>query len=464
MIEAADIHQPETPESSEAKGCSLQQLVSGHGRKHKTVLADPPTTRAKPRWLARAGTMIDGPRPWIMVCPRSDSHACRTVPDGVWAEAVRRFPGTTFWLGRHKAPKGFVDLQCRHLDNIIRYISVSDLFVSVDTGPAHIAIALGIPSIIIGQSSDPELHFSDQRDFITIKPPLDCLNCQHSICPINKDHPPCQNIAPEVIAAAVNKRIEWTDKMRVSAVVAIYRPKMEMLNRCLLSLIPQVDEIIVVSDQAGVVPSGAMENQKIRYVRSWQNNVGYGRKINYAARHTSGGWLIFVNDDAELHPNCVKNMLVEGVPDVAAVTPLLRYDNQRIQYAGKHREPGVRGWGHIDHNSLDHTYKTATEMENMTGAVFLVRRNAYFNVGGHNENYFTYCEDDDLCLKLRRDGWRLVFTPHATGTHSEHQSTEKTPGIIDIMHASNKIFEKDWGDYLTYNAQRIPGTFDYLSK
>lgn len=294
---------------------------------------------------------------------------------------------------------------------------------------------------------------------------LHCLNCQKSICPVDAQSPPCQNITPEAIAEAANKKLDGLAKHQVSAVVAIYRPETFILNRCLTALIPQVSEIIVVRDMAGVVPAGAMTHPKIRYVTSWQDDIGYGRKANYGARHTNGEFILFCNDDVELSLDAVRHMMVEMVPDVGIVSCLLRYrDDGTIQHAGKTREPNVRGWGHIDHRKKDFTFKQAVELENVTGAVMLFRRKAFYECGGFDEDIYLYTEDDLICCDARRLGWRIVYTPHATGIHDEHKSTERTPKIVDIMHQSNRIFEKKYGKYFDWNATRIPGNFDYLKQ
>lgn len=399
------------------------------------------------------------PKPWVFTCPRSDSHACRTVRDETWSRAAIKINGTMFWIGRHNAPPNFVDLQCRNIDDITKFLSLADLMVTVDTGPMHIASALGVPIVAITQASSPELHLSDKNDFLTISANLHCLNCQHSICPLDKINPPCQNITPESIAEACNRKLDGMAKHWVSAVVAIYKPDAIVLNRCLNALLPQVQEIIVASDMAGIVPPGAMQHRKIRYVKSWQSDIGYGRKANYGARHTNGEWILLCNDDVELAPDAVERMMVEGVPDVGIVSCLLRYRDGSIQHAGKTRRPHVRGWEHIDHRQREGTFKSATELENVCGAVMLTRRETFYKVGGFDEDFYLYTEDDAYCLAVREAGWRIVYTPHATGIHDEHLSTEKTPKIVDIMHASNRIFERKWGWYLDHNATRIPGNF-----
>lgn len=402
-------------------------------------------------------------KPWVFICPRSDSHNTRTVPDHIWKRAAPQIRGTKFWLGRNECPAGIVDLKVRTVEDVLLNLSVADVLVTPDTGPMHIAAALSIPVVAIEQSSSPELHLSDQRDFVVIKPTLDCLNCQQYTCPLDKETPPCQSIDPGLIASAVNARLGAKYEDKVSAVVAIYKPKVEILNRGLRALIPQVEEIIVCSDQAGEVPVGALQHPKIRYVKSRERDIGYGRKANYGARHTNGKYLLFHNDDVELHPDAVAKMKVEMVPDVGIVSCLLRYPDGTIQHAGKTREPNIRGWGHIDHRKLVPTFKQAVESENTCGACILVRREAFYKAGAHDEDFRLYCEDDALCLAVRREGYRIVFTPFAQGVHDEHLSTEKTPGIVKTMHESNAIFERKWGPYLEWNKNRCPmGNFDYL--
>lgn len=400
-------------------------------------------------------------RPWVFICPRSNSWAARQVPNGIWAEAAKQIKGTCFWLGNDPAPPGLVDLKCRELDNLIVWLSAANLLVSVDTGPLHIGAAMGIPILALGQSSTPELHLSDQRDFLTIEPKLPCLNCQQNICPKNALRPPCQTFEPHMIAQWANARLNSIFSETISAVVSVYRPDVRKLNRCLEALLPQVSEIVVVRDQAGAFPAGAKQDPRIRYITHYLNDVGYGRKINFGARRTNGRWLLFVNDDCYLNPGAVAELRKEMGKDVGIVSPLLRYPDGTIYHAGKVRGPNQAGWGHLDHRKFEPTLKKPTEMENLCGACMLVRRTAFYEAGCFDEDFYLYAEDDALCLSMRRAGYRLVFTPYAIGTHDEGQSTKRTPNIVQIMQRSNALFGQKWGQYLEWNATRIPGNFDY---
>lgn len=407
------------------------------------------------------------PKPWVFVCPRSNSYAARQVPDGIWQEAARHILGTKFWIGTHPAPPGFVDLQVRHLDNLIVWLSAADLLVTVDTGPLHLAAAMGIPILALGQSSSPDLHLSDQADYLTIEPAgLTCLNCQQNVCPINQFTPPCQKFDPNQIAFWANTRLHQLDPRTVSAVIATYRAQPHKLNHCIEAILPQVDEVIVCRDATGQFPPGALQHPKVRYLVKDQPRIGYGRNANYGARNSNGHWIVFLNDDAYLNPGGVEKMLeaARAHPKTGIVVPLLRYPDGSIYHAGKVRAPRVRGWGHIDHRKFEPTFKDVTWQENACLCVGLIKRQAFYDAQAWDEDFFVYAEDDSLCLAVRRAGYEIYFTPHASGIHDEGQSTRQIGDIIDVMKRSNALFDRKWGDYLTANADKVPGDFTYLTK
>lgn len=400
-------------------------------------------------------------RPWVFVCPRSHAFFARTVPDPIWQTAAQQIKGTKFWLGLHIAPpKGFVDLQIRHIDTLIDFLSVADLMVSVDTGPLHIAAAEGVQCLALGQASSPELHLSDQRDFLTIWPDnLDCLNCQKDVCPKNYYIPPCNSFDPDQISQTANRRLTSKLLNNVSAVISIYKPEVGTLNRCLNQVLPQVDEVVVAVDRGGIIPQGALTHHKIRYVTHRLSSIGYGRKQNFAARHTNGKYLLLLNDDVFLNPDAVKKMMDIMKPQVGIVSNLLRYPDGTIYHAGKTRSPGVRGWSHIDYKQATPTFTSPVELENCCGACVLVQRKAFYDIKGFDEDFTLYAEDDDFALRMRKAGYQIWFTPHSEGIHLEHQSTQKTGNIGDLVREANGIFHRKWGQWLEKNLYTIPGTF-----
>ena len=401
------------------------------------------------------------PKPWVFVCPQSDHMPSRQVPPAVWSAAAEKIQGTKFWLGRQSAPANFVDLFCRHLDNLIVWLSAADLLVTTDTGPMHIANAIGTPVLAIGQSSSPDLHLSDQTDFMTIQPVLHCLNCQTQNCPLpghDKARPPCQNINPGQIAAWANAKLMMKYSDGVSAVIPIYQPEASVLNRCLDCVLPQVDEVIITMEGNSRLPDGTRRHEKIRMVKKPLGRIGFGRNVNFGVRHSCHKWLLILNDDVFLKPDAVAKMRECVKLDTGIVSNLLRYPDGLIYYAGKYRNPGMRGWGHINLRERDASIKEPTEMEIACGACQLVRREAFYQVGGFDEDFFCYAEDDDFCLRIARAGWKILFTPHSEGTHMESQSTMKLDKM-GMIREGNRIFGAKWGDWYDRNINTIPGVF-----
>jgi len=400
------------------------------------------------------------PHPWVFLCPNSESYRVRMVPDYVWAAAAPKIQGTKFWVARHACPPGVVDLKCGDIDSVTVHLSVADLLVTVDTGPMHIAAALGIPIVALGQSSSPELHLSDQRDFVTISPNLKCLNCQANTCPLDPWNPPCQVFDPDFVAQSVNARLRSIYSEDISAVVCIYQPEAETLNKCLEAVLPQVADVVVSREAGGLVPHGVMVHPKIRHVVKAASGIGYGRNANFGARHTNGRFILLLNDDCYLYPDTVAQLKKQMRPEVGIVGHLIRYSDGRIYHGGKPRGP--QGFFHIDHQQFAHTITEPIEMENTTGTSILVRRKAYFDAKGHDEEFMFYAEDDALCMAIRQAGWKLMYTPHAIAVHDNHLSTKKVPGINDIMNRSNQLFQQKWGAYIVANRGKAIGDFNYL--
>jgi N-acetylglucosaminyl-diphospho-decaprenol L-rhamnosyltransferase len=63
----------------------------------------------------------------------------------------------------------------------------------------------------------------------------------------------------------------------------------------------------------------------------------------------------------------------------------------------------------------------------VSGACMLLRRDAYEAAGRFDAGYFMYFEEMDFCLRLRRAGWRVVYDPGAEVTHILGGSTRSAP-------------------------------------
>lgn len=380
-------------------------------------------------------------RPWVVACPRSNM-AARTVPAHVIGESAKQIEGTVFWCSDCPAPAGTVDLKVNKIRNLMAYISMADLVLSVDSGPLHIAAGLKKPIVAIRQSFDPDLRISDQRDFTTIERIMDCLPCNQYMCRHNKEAPPCGLLDPGMISEAVMRKLTGIFGGTVSAIIPVYKPDIQRLNRCLTAILPQVDQVVIGIDGGFLDRSPIIRSPKIKFVTHFsKTRRGYGKTCNLAARESFGRFLLMLNDDCYAHPEMVRHLLFEMQNEQTAVVGgLLRYPDGRIQHGGTTRH-GM-GFGHIDHLARETTIKAPRDMEWVTFAAAMVRRDAFYQVDAFDERFDCYSEDSDICLRLGRAGWKVRYTPHASGIHQESMTT--SPMKAELLRKGQETFQKIW--------------------
>jgi GT2 family glycosyltransferase len=178
---------------------------------------------------------------------------------------------------------------------------------------------------------------------------------------------------------------------------------------------------------------------------------------NWAAEHAQGEFLCFLNDDTEVIESGWLGALVgEALRDrVAAVGALLLYANGRIQHAGC-----ILGAGgvaaHAYHGRLRGTSGyhgralLAQDVSAVTAACMLVKRAEFLAVGGFDEELAVAYNDVDLCLRLRKAGRRIVWTPAAALQHNEGASLRRH--YVGETRAEwargSELMQRRWGDQL----------------
>lgn len=162
-------------------------------------------------------------------------------------------------------------------------------------------------------------------------------------------------------------------------------------------------------------------------------NLGYGAACNLAARRASGGHFLFSNNDVEFRRGTIEALLaaLEREPQTAAVGPtFLNAAGNPIPSIGRAPTP----WRVLSenlflprlfpgvpffhgHHSARIRHDRERDVETLLGALILVRRSAFEEVGGFDERYFLYAEESDLFERLRARGWRVRFEPESVAVH-----------------------------------------------
>src|SRR5438045_5149275 len=140
---------------------------------------------------------------------------------------------------------------------------------------------------------------------------------------------------------------------------------------------------------------------------------------NFAAKQTDSPWLLFLDESIEVIDPDWLTLMAEHVqrPEVGAVGPRLLYPDDTVQHAGI-----VLGVGGISEHAFRglpaeapgvcRQLQATRNYSAVTGACLLTRRHVFEEVGGFDEQCLpTSFSDVDLCLKMRRAGYAIVYTP-----------------------------------------------------
>jgi hypothetical protein len=265
--------------------------------------------------------------------------------------------------------------------------------------------------------------------------------------------------------------------VRVTAVVVSYNTR-EELRRCLGSLRAHAGMPcqLVVVDNASTDGSADMVEKEFPEARLIRNreNAGFSRGNNQALREARGAYVLLLNSDAELTPGALPTLagLLDTRPRLGAVgprtvsadgtvqisfgpalRPLAEWRQRRLVRGVKRRDPAA--------------VKEATERagvehapEWLSASCLLARKDALDAVGGFDEGFFLYEEDVDLCLRLRRAGWGVVFTPAAQVIHHLGRSMQGDQGraALEYHRSHVRFYGKHNGALLTVGLRAFLAT------
>jgi GT2 family glycosyltransferase len=237
--------------------------------------------------------------------------------------------------------------------------------------------------------------------------------------------------------------MSMTDRPDVSIVIVNWNSR-EFLAKCLASVFGAPSKLaieVLVIDNASYDGSEELVRDRFPLVSFIQGreNLGFARANNVAAAQATGRNLLFLNPDTEVVGTAVEDMVrfLDATADAGAVGCKLLNTDGSLQTSCvqafptvsnqafdseflRRRFPRSRLWG-IQAFLDEHA--TSAEVEALSGACILVRREAFLAVGRFTEDYFMYAEDVDLCFKLKQAGLRNHYLGNVCVVHHGGQSS-----------------------------------------
>jgi GT2 family glycosyltransferase len=200
---------------------------------------------------------------------------------------------------------------------------------------------------------------------------------------------------------------------RVTAVVVTFNSA-----HCLDSLaasLSQVPHVVVIDNDSGddtVAKLGAALPRAQVIVN--EANLGFGAANNVGVDHAPTEFVLLVNPDCTFDASAIASLVAcaDRFPDASAIGPELVDSRAEPTYrwmtpAWTSRGPAADGPACVGF---------------LSGACMLIRRNAMQRIGGFDENFFLYYEDDDLCIRLQQHCGPLIVEPAARVAHRSRGS------------------------------------------
>lgn len=272
------------------------------------------------------------------------------------------------------------------------------------------------------------------------------------------------NLKGEVVDSSLISTYKINYEIKDCPLVSILIPNKDHVNdlkTCLTSIYTKSTylnfEVIVIENNSTLRETFdyydflKMED-KVKIIH-WDHDFNYSSINNFGFSLANGEHILLLNNDTEIiTPNWIEEMLMFSQRnDVGVVGSKLYYPDDTIQHAGV--GIGLIGLaGHLFRNfpRLHSGYMGrltyAQNLSAVTGACMMIPRHVFEEVSGLDPLFEIAFNDIDLCMRIRRKGYLIVFTPYAELYHYESKSRglDDTPDKIKRFSNEIRLFKQRW--------------------
>ena len=254
----------------------------------------------------------------------------------------------------------------------------------------------------------------------------------------------------------------------LSIIIVSWNTK-DYLQKCLNSIYENTKGItfeVIVVDNASSDASAQMVKNRFPQAILIENkeNLGFGAANNQAIKRSRGKYALILNPDTEISGESLNTMVtfLNENPKVGSVGPKILNPNNSIQLTCARNYPTLsteffwlttlvrrfpknRVMGRYLMSYWDHTDRR--EVDCLSGACMMVRRDVLEKMSYFDEDYFMYGEDVDLCYRIKKAGWQIWYLPEAQIIHYGGASSKtifESATIYD-RRAIQLFFKKHYG-------------------
>lgn len=197
--------------------------------------------------------------------------------------------------------------------------------------------------------------------------------------------------------------------LKITAAVPCYNAE-KYIDRCIESLLNQTVkpiEIIVINDGSTDLSEKKIKRFKQVKLLNHKGNLGLAEARNTAIKNSSGDIIVFIDSDAKAHPYFIENILN-------------CYTDENVVGVGGEAIEGIitifDSWRHY-HAYQGQKEKVTKKVDMIAGVASSYRRNIFEKIGFFNPEFKTNSEDMEFGLRLKKEGFSLIYNPDALVDH-----------------------------------------------
>ncbi len=240
---------------------------------------------------------------------------------------------------------------------------------------------------------------------------------------------------------------------KVSIIIPMYN-QLDYTFNCVYSVFKSSEfkdyEIIIADDNSKENAELLKESfENIVLIRN-PENLGFLKNCNNAAQQARGEYLVFLNNDTQVQQNWLEELLniFTNFDKVGIAGSKLVYPDGALQEAGGIIWQDGSGWNYGNRdNPFRSEYNYVKEADYISGASIMIPKRLWDELGGFDELYLpAYCEDSDLCFKVRDKGFKVMYQPFSVVVHFEGVTHGKrvSKGIKQYQVVNQRKFYERW--------------------